>query len=290
MNILVTGGAGFIGSCLCRKLLTEGYNVISYDLKPCSICPSFVADINNLNQLNKAVNQCDYVFHLAAVANTDQARVQQDKTLKTNVQGTYNIAKCCEEASVPLTYASTVCVYGNTPDRPSSEDSVCLPTDFYGATKLIGENLIQEVMHSSEYNILRFGTTYGPFMRKALAIHRFITQTFKDEPLTIHGSGMQTRCMIYIDDLVNACYRVLQQGINNETLNLATDEELSALQVAEMIINLSGKPKHMIFVPDRPGQIMREQISINKACQILNWTPKTKMKEGLKKTWEWMGK
>lgn len=291
MKVLVTGGAGFIGSCLAEKLLENDYDVICYDLKSSKHGESVIGDITDSKKVFKVVGGCDYVFHLAAVANLDFARVHPNIAIKTNIQGTYTVAKCCSQLKVPLSFASTACVYGNTPNHPSREESICVPTDIYGSTKLVGENILKG-FHKNDglnCNILRFGTTYGPDMREALAVHMFISQALNGQLLTVHGSGLQTRCFIYVDDLIDGIVQVLERGISGETLNLATDEEVSVLQMADMILEMTGRPKGNIkFVEDRPGQIMKEQLCIRKAVELLNWTPKIGFNEGVRRTVKWL--
>lgn len=291
MKILVTGGAGFIGSQLSKRLLERGYEVLSYDLKASNVCKTVVGDITDSEATFNAVKKSDYVFHLAATANLDFARLHPDVAIKTNVDGTYMVAKCCSQLDIPLSFASTACVYGNTSEHPSNEESVCVPTDIYGTTKVVGEAIIKGFHKKSGliYNVLRFGTTYGPSMRKELAVYIFIDQALRGEHLTIHGSGLQTRCMIYIDDLLDAMVKVLERGVNGETLNLATEEELSVLQIANMVLEETGRSKGMFkFVEDRPGQIMKEQINVSKAKKLLSWTPKVNFKDGLKRTIKWI--
>lgn len=297
MKILVTGGSGFIGSALSKKLLDKGYEVVSYELKPSKVCEFIIGDITDKRGVYEAIKGCDYVFHLAAIANLNYAHLNPQDTLKTNVEGTYIVAECCSKLAVPLTFASTTCVYGNTHEHPSTEASLCVPTEIYAATKLVGEGIIKKLHYKTglNYNILRFGTTYGPNMRKALAIYVFMSQALNGEPLTIHGSGTQTRCLIYIDDLVEGCVKVLKNRVMCETLNLTTEEELSVLKIASLILKEIGKmegktiyiPSVLTHVEDRPGQVMKEQISISKAEKMLGWSPQTFFREGLKKTVEW---
>lgn len=285
MKILVTGGSGFVGSCLCLKLKAEGYETFSYDLYPSNISSYLVGSITDWQTVFQAVKKCDYVFHLAAIANVDHARLHPEVAMETNIQGTYLVAKACKELRVPLSFASTACVYGNTPNHPSTEESICVPTDLYGATKVVGENIVKGFDSSS--NIMRFGTIYGHGMREALAVYVFIKQALEGKTLTIHGSGNQTRCMIYIDDLVDAQAKILEKDVSGKTLNLATDEELSVLQIADIILKSTKKRASLKFVEDRPGQIMKEQIDISKAKKLLGWCPKIGFEEGIRKTVRW---
>jgi len=296
---MVTGGSGFIGFCLIERLLEEGYEVLSFDLKPVSRqrnvehcgLEEVVGDIKNFKRVREAVETCGYVYHLAAVANLDFARTHPQVAIDTNIRGTFNVASCCSRLGVPLAFASTCCVYGDTPNHPSNEESFCVPTDIYGSTKMVAENIIKDLhrLNGLDYSILRLGTTYGPHMRKELAIYIFIEQALNNKPLTIHGSGKQTRCFIYIDDLVDGLVNVLKKGVSGETLNLATEEELSILEVADMVLEETGRQRGCFkFVEDRPGQIMKEQIDISKARKLLNWSPKVPFREGLRKTVEWV--
>lgn len=142
--------------------------------------------------------------------------------------------------------------------------------------------------HSLKYNILRYGTVYGPGMRGELAVAIFINQAMLDMPITIDGDGEQTRCLIYIDDLVDGTVRLLESGLMNRTINFATAEELSVLEMAEIIQATVGtKNRELKFYPDRPGQIHRELISINYAWQTLGWWPKIDFKEGVARTVKW---
>lgn len=290
MRVLVTGGAGFIGSHLCERLLHEGYQVKSYDLKRSHVCGSIVGNITDRSALFRHLKNYDCAFHLAAMANTDDVRCYPEKAVETNIKGTYVVAECCSQLQIPLNFVSTACVYGDTPNHPSDVNSVCVPTDLYGSTKLVGEAIVKQISERKglDYNILRYGTTYGPRMREALAVYIFIKKALEGKPLPIHGSGRQTRCMIYIDDLVDAQIKLLEKGVLSETFNLATEEELSVLEIANMILELTGRPKESFeFVEDRPGQIMRESLDISKAKKLLEWSPKTTFEEGLKKTLSW---
>lgn len=292
MRILVTGGAGWIGSCLIDRLIEEGHETVSYDLNPSKTHESIVGDILDKNKVLDTVKDFDYLFHLAAVADVNYARNHVNETVKVNVEGTHNIAVACATHGVPLSFASTCCIYGNSNDHPSNEESLCVPTEIYAVTKLAGEYIIKQLHETRnlQYNILRFGTTYGPKMRRQLAIYIFIMQAMMDIPITIDGSGQQTRCFIYIDDLIEATIRVFKRQVKYETLNLATEEELSVLDMAAIILEEVGQPesfKEARYVPDRPGQIMKEQIDMSKTKKLLNWTPEVSVREGLKRTLKW---
>jgi len=293
MRILVSGGAGFIGLSLVKRLLLEGHDVVSYDLRPSPMGESMIGDITDEEAFGNAVNGCEHVFHLAAAADLNWCSAHPNEAVKINIEGTRVVAQECAKRDVTLSFASTCCVYGSTPDHPSDEESICSPTDIYGATKVAAEALIRgyKKKRGLNYHLLRFGTTYGPGMRPTLAIYVFIQQALQDKKMTIHGSGEQTRCMIYIDDLVEACVKTLELDhyIMGTTLNIATEEELSVMQMAQMILELTGKPlDQYVHVSDRSGQIMKEQIDLSRSRKLLDWEPETSFREGLLKTIAWI--
>lgn len=286
------GSAGFIASRLVERLLQEGHEVVGYDLRISPIGEYVVGDITDKNAFSKAVKGCEHVFHLAAAADLNWCSAHPNEAVKANVEGTRVVAEECAKRDITLSFASTCCVYGNTPSHPSDEQSICSPTDIYGATKVVAEELIKGYYRKMglNYRLLRFGTTYGPSMRPTLAIYLFIQQALEDKTLTIHGSGEQTRCMIYIDDLVEACVKTidLDHYVKGTALNIATEEELSVMEMAQTILKLTGKPlDQYIHVSDRVGQIMKEQIDISKARKMLGWAPKFNFEEGVSRTIEW---
>ncbi|GAF75871.1 unnamed protein product, partial [marine sediment metagenome] len=201
--------------------------------------------------------------------------------------GTYNFIEACLHHGVPLHFISTCCVYGDTSEHPSNEYSPCVPTEIYAVTKLLSEYMIKERL-GLRYNILRYGTTYGLGMRGDLAVYIFINQALMDLPATIDGDGEQTRCYIYVDDVVAGTLKVLEKGVMNKTINLSTSEELSVLQTVEIIRDETGSTnKELEFYPDRPGQIMKEQIDIDYAWKLLGWWPKVDFRDGVRRTISW---
>lgn len=286
--IIVTGSAGFIASRLVERLILEGHEVVGYDLRPSPIGEYVIGDITDPVAFHDATDGCEHVFHLAAAADLNWCSAHPNEAVSANIEGTRVVAEECAKRGVALSFASTCCVYGNTPDHPSNEESICSPTDIYGATKVAAEEMIRGYgQRGLKYRNLRIGTTYGPGMRPALAIYIFIKQALEGKPLTIHGSGEQTRCMIYIDDLIAACIRSLDLK-NNTEINMATEEELSVMQMAQTILRLTDRPLYQyMHIPDRSGQIMKEQIDISKVKKMLGWEPKIKFEEGVERTIEW---
>jgi len=287
MRILVTGGAGFIGRALLVEMVERGYKPVCFDLIETSLCESIVGDITDQEAVFAAVEGVEAVLHLAAEANINDAHKHPARCVAVNVGGTQNLIEACLHYGVPLHFVSTCCVYGDTSEHPSNEYSICVPTEIYAVTKLLSEYVIKE-RHGLRYNILRYGTTYGPGLRGALAIYIFINQALMDLPATIDGSGEQTRCYIYVDDVVAGTLKVLENGVMNKTINLSTNEELSVLQTVEIIREETGSTnKEIEFYPDRPGQIMKEQIDIDYAWKLLGWWPKVDFRDGVRRTISW---
>lgn len=302
MNVLVTGSSGFIASRFVEKLLWEGHQVYGLDIrKPQFEHPNFVpltCDITDRKSLQKLrfPYGVDCCYHFAAVANLNEARENTDKAVFVNVVGTFNMAEFCLEHSISLfNFISTCCVYGDTNEHPTTENAPKNPTDAYGFTKLAGEYVSQNFRsHGLDVNILRLATCYGEGMRKELAIYIFLKHALEDEKIPIHGKGDQTRCFIYIDDVTDALYRILDKDIRNETINIAGAEEISVLALAKECLGTIQPVRKFLSNPqiahveDRPGQIRQEQIDISKAKSLLGWKPKTTIKGGLEKTLGWM--
>ena len=295
MKAVVTGSSGFLGSALSKKLLNEGHRVTGVDVKAASIRHELYNHYT-CNLLEKKVEDVfretkpDICFHLAAIADLNYARQHIYETIEVNVGGTWRVAELCRKHDVMLSFISSCCVYGNTDRHPTDENAAKHPTEIYGFTKLVAERGIME-LGDLRWNILRPSTVYGPGMRETLAVYIFIDRALRGEKLPIHGTGKQTRTFIYVDDLVEGIVKASR--FEGEVFNLAGAETLSVLEVASRVLNALGYPqeKHkelMEHVPDRPGQVMHEEISIEKAKRVMGWTPKIRFEEGLRRTIQWL--
>ena len=283
MKILVTGGEGFIGKILTDKLRALGHEVESFDYLNGQ-------DIRNYEQVERAVKGKDVVYHLAAVADLNWAREHPLETMDINVTGTTQVAVACARNNVLLNYSSTCCVYGNCNEHPSHEETLPKPAEIYAHSKLAGEHIIlgYATLYGLRYNIMRYATIYGPGMRKELAIHIFFRQAMRGEPITVHGDGKQSRTLTYIDDLIEGNLGFIKQGVENEIINLSTEEEHSVNEMVEMIKSITGSKSEIKYIDQRPGQVFKEAIDSSKAKKILGWEAKHSFEEGLKKTYEWM--
>ena len=294
-RILVTGSEGFLGKKLVKEL-RKYYDVWGCDIKESGESSDrwIFCDILSKDDLELVF---DYVkptvcYHLAAIADVNIARSMPYYTLRVNAFSLVDLIQMCAKYNCKLNFISSCCVYGNTNEHPTTEKANRMPTEIYGASKKIAEDIIYTLarLYNVKYNILRPSTIYGPGMRPALAIYIFIERALKNEPLPIHGTGRQTRTWIYIDDLVDALVRVERYGLQYETLNLAGAKTYSVIEVAKKVIQLTDSKSELKFVEDRPGQVMHEEICIDKARKVLQWEPKTSLREGLVKTIEWLRK
>jgi len=296
-RILVTGSSGFIGSKLVQKLLSMEHEVIGLDIVR-SICDDenfkhFSVDFTDKNELLSLFDlvKPDVCYHVGAIADLNFARKHPAKTVEVNVMGTANLVEACKKHDILLNYVSTCCVYGNTTQHPTTEDAPKNPTEIYGQTKLAGECILlgYHQLYGMPFNIVRPSTVYGEGMRPALAVYIFLTKAMKGEIIPIHGTGKQTRSFIYIDDLIDGMVKVLERS-RNQVINLAGAQEISVIQLAHKCYEVCEREPNFEFVEDRKGQVMKEQISIEKAKNLFSWRPIVDFDIGLKKTLEWLNK
>lgn len=299
MRILHIGN-GFIGSKVVHKLKMSGHSVWVVDL------PDF--DLTNRQQVLETVKGFDAVVLMAAVSNLNYFEADPLKGMDVNMGGLTNVVQACSDNKILLYYISTCCVYGNTKDLPSSEEARPEPSEIYAACKLAGEWVIKGYHKSFDldYVILRIATTYGPGMRAALAPAVFINQINRNEPITVHGDGNQTRTLTYIDDEADGIVAVINSGVKNETFNISTEEEKSVNDLIDIIKTEMGKPDHpVMYIKNRKGQTFKEQIdakkvreiriwkgrycpTAKKATKVTGWSAKYSLREGIKATLQWM--
>lgn len=293
-------GKGMIGSVVIRKLQESGHVVDVVDL------PEF--DLTNRQQVFDTIKGYDAVVLMAAISNLNFFEADPMHGMDVNMGGLTNVVQACTNTKTLLYYISTCCVYGNTKDLPSSEEARPEPSEIYAACKLAGEWIIKGYNKSFDLNyvILRIATTYGPGMRAALAPAVFINQINRGEPITVHGDGKQTRTLTYIDDEADGIVAVINSEVKNETFNISTEEEKSVNELIDIIKTEMGKPDHPVtYVTNRKGQTFKEQIDAGKVREIriwkgryaptakkvqkvAGWSAKHSLREGIKKTLDWM--
>lgn len=277
---MITGSSGYIGSKLFSALRSKGYDVEGFDLPK---------DIRNYKEVEKAMRGKDVVYHVAALAVLKYTDDHPEETFDVNIMGTENICRVCTKYNILLNFISTCCVYGEPLETPSKEDGLVNPVDNYATSKIAGEYLIKgwRMSKNLRFNILRIGTTYGPSstpeMRADMCIPIFIKKALKKEKLPIFGEGFQQRQYIYIDDLVKALVAVVDKSIEKQTINICGIESPTVRDIADKVLGIAklSKQEYVQFASARKMDFIKQNISIAKAKDLLNWCPQVKFDDGL---------
>ena len=303
-KILVTGGAGFIGSRLAEKLIQdpENYVVIVDDLSTGYIqkLPEsntnnwrFIkADVNNYNDISQVMlaNHFDFVFHYAAVVGVERTQSNPYRVLN-DIQGFKNILDISKNSSVQrVFFASSSEVYGEPVNFPQNEHTTPLNSRVpYAVVKNVGEAFLRSYYKEFglEYTIFRFFNTYGSKQSPDFVMSRFIAKALKNEPITIYGDGQQSRTFCYVDDNVDACLRSAYDNIIvNDVVNIGNDNEITILNLAYKIIELTHSQSQIEYLPPlQEGDMQRRLPDITMMKQLLN-RPLTSIDEGIKRILE----
>ena len=304
MRILITGGAGFIGSHLCDYLLKKGYDVIAMDNLITGKADNIahLAGNEHFHFIKQDVTEylyvkggIDYIFHFASPASPLDYQKYPIQTLKVGSLGTHKALGLAREKKAKFLLASTSEVYGDPQVNPQKEDYRgnvnCIgPRGVYDEAKRFAEALTMAYYryHGIDTRIARIYNTYGPRMRKddGRVIPTFINQVLRSEPLTVFGDGSQTRSFCYISDLVEGLYRLAISEVR-EPINLGNPEEMSILQFAEELLRITKSKSRVSFKPLPVDDPKVRRPDISKAKELLGWQPKVKLKEGLLRTIEW---
>jgi len=296
-KILVTGGAGFIGSHLTDKLIEQGHKVVVIDnlstgrkenLNP--EADFYNLDISDFEKIKPIFKGVDFVFHLAAIPRVPISIKDPVRTAKSNILGTINIFKAAIDAEVKrVVFASSSSVYGNQKKLPLKEDMVPNPISPYALQKLTGEqfaNLFTE-LYKVPIISLRYFNVFGPRIDfdsdYSLVIGKFLRLKKEAKPLTIYGDGEQTRAFCYIDDVVRANIKALESGKlkGGEVINIGSENSHSVNYLAELI---GGKKE---YYPPRKGDVLHTKADISRAKELLGWEPKVSLEQGVEKVKEW---
>jgi len=304
MRILLTGGAGFIGSNLCDLLIKEANTVVCMDNlitgKKENIAhlldnPSFEFIEHDVTKYIDIKGDIDYVLHFASPASPVDYLKYPIKTLKVGSLGTHNALGVAKEHKAKFLLASTSEVYGDPLVNPQPETywgnvNCTGPRGVYDEAKRFAEaiTLAYHKAHKVDTKIVRIFNTYGPRMRDhdGRAIPNFIDQALKGEALTAYGDGSQTRSFCYVTDLINGIFKLMNSGLN-EPVNIGNPNEMTILELARKIIELTGSKspiEHKPLPVDDP-KVRRPDITL--ASTKLKWQPEVDLGEGLKNTIEW---
>lgn len=289
-SILVTGGAGFIGSHLVERLVEKGYNVIVVDnllrgkienLSNVIDGIEFVrSSITNYNRMKEIIKKSDIVFHLAAVSRVLPCIDHPELCFKCNIKGTEIIARLCSKYRKKLIFASSREVYGTAEYLPVDENHPLSPENPYGASKVCGEKIIEAYAkcYGLTYVILRIANVYGSrdFDR---VIPIFIERALKKEDLIVYG-GNQILDFIYIDDVTDALIKSIDLNDNN-TLNIGSGTGITILNLARLICKFTNKDIQITIKSERKGEAGKFVADIKKAKEILKWSPKVSLEDGI---------
>ena len=302
MRILVTGGAGFLGSHLCDQLLAMGHEVVSVDNfytgSPKNL--AHLRDNPNFESIRHDVTiplylEVDGIFNLACPASPVHYQNDPVQTLKTNVHGAINILGLAKRTKARVLQASTSEVYGDPKISPQTESywgnvNPVGPRGVYDEAKRFQEaiTMAYHTFHGMETRIVRIFNTYGPRMRlnDGRVLPAFMGQALRGENLTVFGDGSQTRSFCYVDDLIEGIYRLLLSNCS-DPVNVGNPSEITISQFAEEIINLTGMDQKVIYKDLPVDDPKQRQPDITKAKEILNWEPAVAREKGLRVTWEY---
>ena len=307
MKILLTGGAGFIGSHLCDLLIKYGHSVICIDnlitgkkenIQHLLSNPNFKFIQHDVTKQIRLKEKVDHVLHFASPASPVDYLKYPIKTLKVGSLGTHNALGVAKKYKAKFILASTSEVYGDPLVNPQPESyygnvNCTGPRGVYDEAKRFAEaiTLAYHKKHKIDTKIVRIFNTHGERMRKndGRAIPNFVDQALKGEPLTVYGDGSQTRSFCYISDLIDGIYRLMNSNLN-EPVNIGNPDEITILELARRIIELTGSKSKIEYKPlpaDDP-KVRRPDITLAKTR--LNWQPKILLAEGLGKTINWFKK
>ncbi|GAC1421912.1 MAG: SDR family oxidoreductase [Flavisolibacter sp.] len=301
-RVLITGGAGFLGSHLCERFIKEGFHVIAMD-------NLITGDINNLEHLFKLKDfefyhhdvtkfihipgTLDYILHFASPASPIDYLKIPIQTLKVGAMGTHNCLGLAKSKGSTILVASTSEVYGDPLVHPQTEEywgnvNPVGPRGVYDEAKRYMESITMayHTFHQVDTRIIRIFNTYGPRMRlnDGRALPAFIGQALRGEDMTVFGDGSQTRSFCYVEDLVEGIYRLLKSGYHLP-VNVGNPDEISLKDFAEEVLLLTGNKVKIIYKPLPLDDPKQRKPDITKAKEILGWQPKINRKEGLAKTY-----
>ena len=303
MRVLVTGGAGFIGSHLSDFLLAEGHEIICMD----NLLTGSVENVAHIRSerftfIKQDVTNyiylagpLDYVLHFASPASPIDYLEHPIQTLKVGALGTHKALGLAKEKGAKFLLASTSEVYGDPLVHPQREDywgnvNPIGPRGVYDEAKRFAEALTMAYhrTHGLDTRIVRIFNTYGPRMRirDGRAIPNFIAQALAGEPVTVYGDGSQTRSFCYIDDLVEGITR-LMRAVTSEPINLGNPDEMTLLDLAKRIIRLTGSSSSVVFSPLPQDDPKQRRPDISRARRVLGWEARVELDEGLRRTIEW---
>jgi dTDP-glucose 4,6-dehydratase len=302
---VVTGGAGFVGSHLCERLLREGWDVLSLD----SLLTGRIANLDGFESHERfrfeshdvttpiaVEGDVDWVLHFASPASPSDYLSHPIHTLKVGALGTLNALGLAKAKGAGFLLASTSEVYGDPQVHPQPEEywgnvNPIGPRGVYDEAKRYAEAMAMAYLrvHDVQVKIARIFNTYGPRLRRGdgRAVPTFVEQALGGDPITVHGDGSQTRSLCYVDDLVEGIWRLLTSDVVGMPVNLGNPEEVKVLDLARTIVLLAGSASEVIFT-ERPIDDPEVRCpDISRATSLLGWVPLIPLTDGLERTISW---
>ena len=297
MRVLVTGGSGFIGSHVVDRLQARGLEPRIFDLVPsphhrAGDVDTVLGDLCDPNAVRDALQGCDAVIHLAALADVDQVTKDPAVADRVNVRGTQSLLDAARELEIGrFVYASTIWVYGDAagPEAVDEDTPLGLPKHFYTATKIAGEMYTSAYteLYGLEHTILRFGIPYGPRSRPTAVVAAFTAKALAGQPLTIAGDGTQSRRFVYVEDLADGVAVSLDPVAANRVYNLVGRENTSVRSIARTVRDVVGDVP-IVHIEGRAGDLKGGNISGARAAGELGWEPTTSFAEGVQRYVDWV--
>jgi UDP-glucuronate decarboxylase len=306
MRILVTGGAGFLGSHLCERLLAEGHEVICADnfftgrkINIQHLLENPLFEILRHDVTDPILLEVDRIYHLACPASPIHYQYNPVKTIKTNIMGTINMLGIAKRVKGRILFASTSEVYGDPAVHPQKEEywGNVNPVGIrscYDEGKRAAETLMMDYHRQNgvDIKIVRIFNTYGPRMLAddGRVVSNFVVQALKGEDISVYGKGSQTRSFCYVDDLIDGMVRMMNSENFTGPVNLGNPEEYAILDLAKKIISMTGSKSKIVYKPLPSDDPAQRKPDITLAGQKLGWRPVVSVEEGLKKTIEYFKK
>lgn len=297
---MVTGGAGFIGSFICERLLAQGCDVVCVDnyftgtqsnTEHLLDNPRFVVVQHDITL--PLSPEIDEIYNLACPASPVHYQLDPVQTLKTNVYGAINLLGLAWRTGARILQASTSEVYGDPSVHPQPEDyrgnvNTTGPRACYDEGKRCAETLFFDYhrRHGVDIRVARIFNTYGPRMRPddGRVVSNFIVQALRNDPITVYGDGSQTRSFCYVDDLVEGLIRLMATSGITGPVNLGNPEEFRVIELAELVVEMTGSASKIVFKPLPTDDPTQRKPDIGRAMQQLDWQPTVRLREGLKRT------
>jgi UDP-glucose 4-epimerase len=302
MKILVTGGAGFIGSNLCIKLLGEGHQIrvlddlsngstANLDLNQIDFIEGSILDIS---LLGKAVRDVDAVVHLAALGSVPRSIQDPRSSIEVNFTGTLNVLEALKDRKTPMIFSSSSSLYGESKVLPRVETTAAEPRSPYAVSKLAAESLVSAYYHSYGIPTLsfRFFNVYGPRQSfghpYAAAIPIFFESLLKEEPIKIFGDGEQVRDFTYVDFVTDAISEAIEKRIYSSTaVNLGSASKISINALVGLMCKITEKTPKIEHLPERNGDVRNSYANTEKLLDLFPLLSSIDIEVGLQKTYEW---